>query len=213
MDSIGLERITLRTKVRIDRQWSLNTEGKGRAFPDGFLATVAESEMEFTLLNPSRQTLRVPVLLPFDASDMPGTGFVQPLSVAFTLEGRHQETLPGPEIARGMARVRSYRLIVAIQRESSAKLKIKASHPLAMNPAWYRFVCADASLNIPGYRNLAQRGCRLDFEFEPADSDLQGLNLKLGWKKATEAHQVREGRGLIQLSEPAVEYVTVNRVP
>ncbi len=50
-DAIRLEQIQITAKVRIDKNWSLKVDGKNSAFPDGFLATVSESELIFILDN------------------------------------------------------------------------------------------------------------------------------------------------------------------
>ena len=79
MPFVRLKAVKIETKIMLDESWSMAKDGKGRAFPDGFFATLAESRMEYQLQNQSRETIKAVLLFPYDAAKTPGTGFTEPL--------------------------------------------------------------------------------------------------------------------------------------
>lgn len=211
-DGVALEGITVREKVWIDDHWSLKIDGRNRAFPDRFVATIADSKMVFRLRNQGNRPFKTNILIPYDASDKTGTGFTEPLHLAASLDGRPVSSFRGPELDKGMMRVRSFRVPVAISPGSTMTLTVTAAHHLAMNPAWYQFVCTDRYAKFPNYRSLTAGGCRLDFELELADQRLKEKPCKLQWKHAFEDKPLTgEQHETIRLSGKAIEWVKVFR--
>lgn len=211
-EAFVLEQISIRAKVRIDNKWLLETDGKGRAFPDSFLATVADSEIIFTLRNRNKRRVLANILIPFDASGTSGTGFIEPLSISISLDNQLLDISWGPDHPRGMFSIRSYRVPLEIPAETTATLKIEASHPLAINPAWYQFICTDPYLRFSNFRNLARQGCDLEFEFESVDSRLQNQTLKMEWKEAfNNKSEVRQEQGAIKFKGRTIKSIRVFR--
>ncbi len=209
---VVLEGISVRAQVRIDNGWSMKVEGKGRAFPDRFIATIAESEITFSLRNQGGKSVKTSILVPFDCSNTIGTGFTEPFSVTALLNGRPVSYSRGPELSRGMFKVRSYRFPVEIPAGATVAFKIETSHPLAVNPAWYQFICADQYANFPGFQSLATNGCSLDFEFDPADEKLEKKPLTLEHKKTSSKELFTEHkREKIRFRGESVQWVRVDR--
>ena len=131
------EGLSLKVEVRIDSAWSMETDGKGRAFPNGFIATIADSQISFRLRNQGTKKVKTNILVPFDSSTTVGTGFTGPLSIDGSVDGRRVSVAKGPELARGMMKIRSFRVPVELSANGAAEIVIRVSHPLAINPAWY----------------------------------------------------------------------------
>jgi len=205
------EGISVKVKVRADSAWSLEIDGKGRAFPDRFIATIADSEMTFSLLNRGKQKVKTTVLIPFDSSNTIGTGFTGPFSVAAILEGRPVEISNGPELPRGMMKVRSYRLPVEIPALSAVTIEIRASHPLAVHPAWYQFICMDQYAVFPGFRSLTKEGCALQFEFISMDERVNRKPFKLEWRTSPKELFMEQMQAMIKFRSDSVQWVRVHR--
>jgi len=178
-NAVGLKGISVRAKVRIDGNWSLETDGKGRAFPSQFIAAIADSEIIFGISNQGRSKIKTNILLPFDASETNGTGFKEPLSITVSSGGKPVRIFRGPELARGMMRLRSFRIPVEIPAESTIDVEIMVSHPLAVNPAWFQFICTDRYAGFANYRSLTTAGCGLKFEFDFPEETLKDSSLTL----------------------------------
>ncbi|MEN6438059.1 MAG: hypothetical protein ABFD97_05710 [Syntrophobacter sp.] len=211
IDAIRLEGIVVRVKVRIDSAWSFEKDGKDRAFPTQFVPTIADSDMTFALSNRGGHKIKTNILIPFDASDTSGTGFREPLSIVVSLGGKSMKASRGPELPRGMMKVRSFRVPVEIPAGEAVELKVAASHQLAVNPAWYQFACANAHGKLPNYRSLTPNGCFLEFEFDSADQGLRGTPFTCRWKKASQAEPLARKDEKIKFSSDAIEWVRVFR--
>ncbi|MGV8073558.1 MAG: hypothetical protein AB2L11_03205 [Syntrophobacteraceae bacterium] len=211
-DAVVIEGLSVREKVRIDDNWSIETDGKGRAFPGGFRATVADAEIGFGLHNKGKKRVAANILIPFDASDKEGTGFTKPLSITIFLNGKPIQISRGPEFPREMMRVRSFLAPVKIPAGSTVMVLVKASHRLAVNPAWCRFLCTDAYVRFPKYRNLAAAGCSLEFEFDVPDERLKKEPLELRWKKTSQEEPVAEQKHeTIRFKGESIEWLSINR--
>jgi len=211
IDAIRLEGIAVRVKVRIDKAWSTEFDGKDRAFPTGFVPTVADSEMTFTLSNQSGHKIKANVVIPFDASETSGTGFRQPLTISVSLDGKPAKVSKGPELPRGMMKVRSYRVPVEFPAGASMELKVAASHPLAVNPAWFQFFCINPRGRMPGCQSLTPNGCTLDFEFGSTDRELKAEGFECRFKRASQPETLMEKSEKIGFTAAAVEWVRVSR--
>jgi hypothetical protein len=153
------------------------------------------------------------ILLPFDASSTLGTGFIQPLSISVYLDDRKLSISNGPAYSYGMFEIRSYRIPLKIPMGSKVTLKVEASHPLAMNPAWFRFVCTDSSLKFMNFQNMAKHGCELNFELKTADSDLQKSTLILKWKKIhSDGWESLQKQGEVRLKDQEIAEIRVDRI-
>jgi hypothetical protein len=138
---VRLERLDVSSEIVLDPRWDPAQHGRGRAFPDGFVATVAVTRMRLELANGGAREVRARLIVPFRASATLGTGFVAPESFAALQDG---SPLAIPAVPRelhraGMFAVRAYPLDVAIAAGGTTVVEVAARHPLAMNPAWYRF--------------------------------------------------------------------------
>ena len=210
IDVVVLEGISVQEKVRIDDNWSLKIEGKNRAFPDEFMATIADSHIIFRISNRGNRNVKTNILIPYDASDKIGTGFTEPLHIAVSFDGRPASIFRGPELARGMMKVRSYRVPAELPARSTITLTVTASHHLAVNPAWYQFICTDPYAKFPNHKSLTAAGCRLEFEFDPTDERLKPL--KLQWKEAFQDKPLSEEKHeMIKFIGESVEWVRVFR--
>ncbi len=207
------ESIAVRVKVRIDNAWSMKVEGKGRAFPDQFIATIADSEITFSLRNQGRKGVKTNVLIPFDSSNTVGTGFTEPFSLAAFVDGKSVAASRGPDLARGMFKVRSYRVAVEIPAGSTISFKITASHPLAVHPAWYQFICSDQDSKFPDFRSLTKDGCSIDFEFDPSDEKLKEKPLIFEYRKTLQKELFSARKiGKIKFSDDSIQWVRVDRL-
>ncbi len=212
IETVALEGIQIQTKVRPDDKWSPAIDGKNRAFPDKFEATIADSSMMFRLRNQGSQKVKTNLLVPFDASDKSGTGFTEPLSIHAFADGAPVDLYRGPEVARGMMKIRSFRIPVEISPGTAITLLVSASHPLAVNPAWFQFVCADARLNFKNYKSLTASGCSLEFDLDPADERLKKRLLEFQWKTLFLEKPVKEQRhGALIFQGESIEWVRVFR--
>jgi hypothetical protein len=210
-NSVALERISLRVDVRIDDGWSLKIDGKGRAFPDKFIATIAESEITFILRNGGKRKIATNVLIPFDSSNTAGTGFTEPFSSEAFWEGVRVRISRGPELSRGTMKVRSYLVPVVIPAQSAAELRIVASHPLAMHPAWYQFICTDKFAEFPDFYSLTSGGCGLEFEFDSADARLKQNPFKLLWKTSPKELFTAQKSEAIKFKAESIQWVAVEK--
>jgi hypothetical protein len=138
---VRLERLEVASEIAVDAKWDPARDARGRAFPAGFVATVATTRMQLELANGGAREVRARLVFPFRASATPGTGFVAPESFAARQNGA---PLAVPAVPRelhrsGMFAVRGYPLDVVLAAGGTGSVEVTVRHPLATNPAWYRF--------------------------------------------------------------------------
>jgi len=178
---LRLSKIELKVEVYDDAGWTLAKDGKNRAFPGGFIPSVARSWMKFSLENPAKNEVKTRVLLPFDASAKPGTGFTgfKSFSVVDLDTNQPVEVSPGPEKLAHMFSLRTFVFQATVPAGAKKTYRVVAEHRLALNPAWYRFVCQDRYHRVPKAFDLAAPGCSIDFSLDDKVAAHKGYKLEV----------------------------------
>jgi hypothetical protein len=174
---VRLERLDVASEIAVDAQWDPARDARGRAFPDGFVATIATTRMRLDLANGGAREVRARLIFPFRASAAPGTGFVAPESFAATQDGKALAVPVAPrELQRsGVVAVRAYPLDVVLAASGTSVVQITVRHPLAINPAWYRFEAGTPPLprdTAHRFRVLADARTAVTLALAPGDAAL-----------------------------------------
>jgi hypothetical protein len=177
---VRLERLEVASEIAVDAKWDPVRDARGRAFPAGFVATVATTRMQLELANGGAREVRARLIVPFRASATPGTGFVAPESFAVRQNGT---PLAVPAVPRelhrsGMFAVRGYSLDVVLAPGGTGAVEVTVRHPLATNPAWYRFELGAPPLprdTAHRYRMLADSRTAVAIAVSSSDA-------ALGWR-------------------------------
>jgi hypothetical protein len=199
---VRLERLEIVSEIAVDTGWDPVRDARGRAFPDGFVATIATTQMRLELANGGAREVRARLIVPFRASATPGTGFVAPDSFAAVQNGKPLAVPAAPrELHRaGMFAVRGYPLDVVLAAGGTAAVEVTVRHPLAMNPSWYRFELGTPPLprdTAHRFRVLADARTIVTLALAPGDAALAGWELGVrlcsgGGKCADHRAQFRE---------------------
>jgi hypothetical protein len=174
---VRLDRLEVSSEIAVDTRWDPARDARGRAFPDGFVATIATTRMRLELANGGPREVRARLVIPFRASATPGTGFVAPETFAAVQDGRPLAVAAAPrELQRsGMFAVRGYPLDVLLAAGGTAAVEVTVRHALAMNPSWYRFELGAPPLprdTAHRFRVLADARTAIGLALEPGDEAL-----------------------------------------
>jgi hypothetical protein len=199
---VRLERLEVSSEIAVDTRWDPVRDARGRAFPDGFVATIATTRMRLDLANGGAREVRARLVVPFRASATPGTGFVAPESFAAVQNGSPLAVPAAPrELQRsGMFAVRGYPLDVLLPAGGTATVEVTARHRLAVNPAWYQFEVGAPPLprdTAHRFRVAADARTAVGLALAPGDAALAGRELGVrlcsgGGKCADHRAQFRE---------------------
>jgi hypothetical protein len=179
---VRMERLEVASEIAIDARWDPARDARGRAFPDGFVATIATTRMRLELVNGGARDVRARVVIPFRASATPGTGFVAPESFAALQDGNPIAVPAAPrELHRaGMFAVRGYPLDVVLAAGGTGVVEVTVRHPLATNPSWYRFEVGTPPLprdTAHRFRVFADARTAVALALAPGDASLAGRDV------------------------------------